>query len=72
MAQMERNLPAVPETGVRSVRGWGRFPGKGSENPLQYSRLENSIFAWARIIIVHGVAKSRTQLNDSHELWPGT
>ena len=26
---------------VSSVPGWGRFPGVGSDNPLQYSPLEN-------------------------------
>ena len=26
---------------VGSVPGWGRFPGGGHGNPLQYSRLEN-------------------------------
>ena len=27
---------------VGSVPGWGRFPGKGNGNPLQYFCLENS------------------------------
>ena len=26
-----------------SVPGWGRSPGEGNSNPLQYSQLENTI-----------------------------
>ena len=37
----------------------GRYPGEGKGYPLQYSGLENSMDS-----IVHGVAKSRTQLSD--------
>ena len=36
------------------IRGWGRSPGEGNGNPLQYSCLENPMD------IVHRVAKSRT------------
>ena len=39
----------------------GRSPGEGKGYPLQYSGLENSMDS-----IVHGVAKSRTQLSDFH------
>ena len=38
-----------------------RSPGEGKGYPLQYSGLENSMDC-----IVHGVAKSRTQLSDFH------
>ena len=41
--------------------GMGRTPGERKCYPLQYSGLENS-----RDYIVHGVAKSWTQLNDFH------
>ena len=41
------------------VPGLGRSPGEGKGYPLQYSGLENSMDC-----IVHGVAKSRTQLSD--------
>ena len=41
------------------IPGLGRSPGEGY--PLQYSALENSM-DW----IVHGVAKSQTQLSDFH------
>ena len=39
----------------------GRSPGEGIGYPLQYSGLENSMDC-----IVHGVAKSWTQLSDCH------
>ena len=38
--------------------------GEGNGNPLQYSCLENSIDGGAWWTAVHGVAKSRTRLND--------
>ena len=37
-----KNLPAKQET-VGSVPVWGRSPGEGNGNPLQYSCLENSM-----------------------------
>ena len=39
----------------------GRSPGEGNGYPLQYSGLENSMD-----YIVHGVAKSQTQLSGFH------
>ena len=42
-----------------SIPGLGRYPGEGKGYPLQYSDLENSMDC-----IVHGVAKSQTQLSD--------
>ena len=39
----------------------GRSPGEGKGYILQYSGLENSMDC-----IVHGVAKSQTQLSDFH------
>ena len=47
--------------GLDSISGLGRSPGGGKGYPLQYSGLENSMEC-----IVHGVAKSRTQLSDFH------
>ena len=44
-----------------SIPGLGRSPGEGNDNPLHYSCLETEA-AWRAT--VHGVAKSRTQLND--------
>ena len=46
-----------------SIRGLGRSPGEGKGYPLQYSGLKNSMDC-----IVHGVAKSWTQLSDFHSL----
>ena len=42
-----------------SIPGLGRSPGGGHGKPLQYSYLENSVDC-----IVHGVAKSQTQLSN--------
>ena len=39
-AQTVKNPPAMQET-RGSIPGWGRSPGEGNDNPLQYSRLEN-------------------------------
>ena len=43
-----------------SILEWGRSPGKGSGNPLQYSCLENSMDKGAWWAVVHGAAKNRT------------
>ena len=43
------------------IPGLGRSPGEGEGYPLQYPGLENSMD-----YIVHGAAKSWTQLNDFH------
>ena len=43
-----------------------RSPGEGTGNPLRYSCLENLTGRGAWRATVHGVAKSRTPLNDSH------
>jgi len=39
-------------------------PGEGNGTPLQYSCLENPMDREARWAIVHGAAKSWTQLSD--------
>ena len=44
-----------------SILGLGRSPGKGKSYSFQYSGLENSMDC-----IIHGVAKSRTQLSNFH------
>ena len=48
------------DTGL--IPGWGRSLGGGHGNPLQYSCLENPMDREAWWAIVHGVAKSWTQL----------
>ena len=47
-----------------SIPGLGRFLAKGTGYPLQCSCLENSMDREAWRAVVHGVAKSRTQLMD--------
>ena len=46
------------------IPGLGRSPEEGNGNPLQYSRLENSMEGGAWWAIVHGVAKSQIRLSD--------
>ena len=64
MALGGKNLPAsagdLRDVGL--IPGWGRFPGEGNGNPLQYSCLENPMDRGAWQATVHGVTKSRTQL----------
>ena len=47
-----------------SIPRLGRSIGEGNGNPLQYSCLEKSMDGGAWRATVHGVSKSRTQLND--------
>ena len=42
------------------ILGWGRFPGEGNGNTLQYSCLDNSMDRGAWWATVHRVAKSWT------------
>ena len=49
-----------------SISGLGRFPGEGNGFPFQYSCLENPTDRGAWWDIVHGVAKSQTQLSREH------
>ena len=57
---MVKNLPAMRETWVQSLGL------EGSGNPLQYSRLENSVDRGTWWITVHGVPKNWTQLSHLH------
>ena len=43
---------------------WGRSPGEGNGNPLQYSCLENSMDRGAWWATGYGVAKSQIRLSD--------
>ena len=45
---------------VGSISGWGRYPGVGNGNPIQYSCLENSIDRGAQWATVHEVTKIQT------------
>ena len=49
---------------VDSIPDLRRSPGGGNGNPLQYSCLRNPMDRGAWWAVVHGVAKSRTQLSD--------
>ena len=60
VAQTKKNPPVMWETWVQSL-GLEDLLEKGTGYPLQYPGLENSMDC-----IVHGVAKSQTQLGDSH------
>ena len=59
---MVKNLPASAGDARDAdlIPGLGRSPG----NPLQYSCLGNPMDRGAWQVAVHGVTKSRTQLND--------
>ena len=59
-----QNLPAnAGDTGdLGSIPGWGRSPGGGNGNPLQYSCLENPKDGGAWRAAVYGVAQSPTRL----------
>ena len=53
-------IPPAKVGYVGSIPGWGRSPGGGHGNPLQYSCLENSMDREAWQATVHRVAKSQT------------
>ena len=56
--------PAYNVGDLGSIPGLGITLGEGNGNPLQYSCLENPMDQGAWWATVHGVSKSRTQLND--------
>ena len=64
MVLVVKNPPAdagdVRDSG--SIPGWGRSPGGGNGNPLQYSCLEYPMDRGAWRVLVHRVAKNPTQL----------
>ena len=49
---------------TRLIPGWGRSPGEGIGNLLQYSCLGNPIDYEAWWVTVHGITKSLTELRD--------
>ena len=57
-----KRLSAMRDMG--SIPEWGRSPGEGNGNPLQYSCLENPMDGGAWWAAVHGVAESWTRLSD--------
>ena len=52
--KLPANAAEVKDAG--SIPGWGRCPGEGKGNPLQYSCLENPMDSGALQATVHGVA----------------
>ena len=68
---MVKNLPANAGDlrDAASVPGSGRFPVEGNGNQFQYSCLKNPVDRGAWWAIVHGVAKSWTQMQllSTHE-----
>ena len=60
MGLVLKNLPSnAGDAG--SIPGWGRSPGEGDDNPLQYSCLENPTDRGAWRATVCGVADSQAQ-----------
>ena len=58
VSQMIKNPPAnAGDPGL--IPGWGRSPGEGNDNPLQYSCLENSMYRGAWRARVHGSHRIR-------------
>ena len=51
------------------IPGWGKSPGEGNGNPLQYSCRGNPMDRGTWWATIHGVAKSRTRLSDFTSLW---
>ena len=60
----EVKVPVCNVGDLGSIPVWGRSPGEGNGNPLQYSCLENPMDRGAWWATVHGVTKSRTRLSD--------
>ena len=57
-----KNLPAnAGDVGL--ILEWGRSPGEGNDNPLQYSCLGNPMDRGAGWATFHGIAKSQTRLS---------
>ena len=60
----EVKVSACNSGDLGSIPGSGRSPGKGNDNPLQYSCLENPVEGGAWWATVHRVTKSQTWLSD--------
>ena len=69
VALVVKNLPVNAEDvrDVSSIPWLERSPGVGNGYPLQYSCLENSMGRGTWWSIVHGDAKSQTQLRASRD-----
>ena len=60
VAKLVKNPPAM-RVDLGSIPGLGRSPGERKGYPFQYSGVENYMDC-----IVHGVAKRKTRLSNSH------
>ena len=58
--------PACNAGDLGSILEWGKSPGKGHDNPLQYSCLENPMDRGTWQATIHEAVKSRTQLSNTH------
>ena len=60
-----RNPPAKAgdTRAVGWIQRWGRSPGEGHSNPLQYACQENPLDRGAWRATVHRIAKSQTRLS---------
>ena len=63
---MVKNLPvnAGDTRDTSSIPGWGRSPGEGNGNPLQYSCLGNTMDRGAWRARVYGGHKESDRLRD--------
>ena len=61
---LEGKASACNAGDLGSIPGWGRSPGEGNANPLQYSCLENHMDRGVWSATVHGVTESRIRLSD--------
>ena len=64
---MVTNPPAkARDTGL--IPGWGRSPGEGNDNPLQYSCLGNPMNRRAWWATVHGVTKELDTMEKANNI----
>ena len=60
----EKKASAYNVGDLDSIPGYGRSPGEGNGNPLQYSCMENPMDGGAWYCTVHEVTKNGTRLSD--------
>ena len=72
VAQLVKKLPANARDArdIGLIPGWGRSPGAGNGNPLQYSCLGKFTDREAWQATVHGVTKSWMPLNPNSLIFP--
>ena len=67
----QRKPPACNEGDLGSFSGWGRSPGEGNGNPLQYSCLENPMDGeawWATVHVVTELDMTSLSLSFRHHM----